>query len=414
MTAIPYVIRKQSSLAIGSTITSATQGSVLFVGASGVLAQDNSNLFWDDSANKFTVSLVGVSGNSAASVPAESLTGNWFTGGSATTTKPHFLIEPTGATSTGWGTSGTGLGVNAASGFAGNLVDLQLNGTRVASATWSGVVKLNPSSSDIGEIATNGALQIYPNAFVGTEHVKLGRITYSGVNSCIIETAFGSTHCYIWADASSSNVGIGNNRHPEAAGNTAGADLVLDTASARFRIGTGAAEYTPLTVSSATQATLTSCPTSSVIGAAVRGVASQSAVLLQLQGRSSTTDGREQADFDTAWADSTDATRKARFVLRAWDTAAREVMRGEASGTAPMVGFLGANAVVRPTALTTQLTTVTHTAPTPDYAIQDLVNVAPFGFVTKDEGNTVLSVIANLQARVAELETKLQALGLLT
>jgi hypothetical protein len=143
-------------------------------------------------------------------------------------------------------------------------------------------------------------------------------------------------------------------------------------------------------------------------------VASQSAVLLQLQGRSSTTDGREQADFDTAWADSTDATRKARFVLRAWDTAAREVMRGEASGTAPMVGFLGANAVVRPTALTTQLTTVTHTAPTPDYAIQDLVNVAPFGFVTKDEGNTVLSVIANLQARVAELETKLQALGLLT
>jgi hypothetical protein len=64
-------------------------------------------------------------------------------------------------------------------------------------------------------------------------------------------------------------------------------------------------------------------------------------------------------------------------------------------------------------ALTSQLTTLTHTAPTPDYAIQDLVNSGCYGFVTKDEGNTVLSVIANLQTRVSELETRLQAHGLL-
>ena len=65
-------------------------------------------------------------------------------------------------------------------------------------------------------------------------------------------------------------------------------------------------------------------------------------------------------------------------------------------------------------ALTTQLTTITSTAPgTPDYAIQDLVNTSAFGFVTKDEGNTVLAVIANLQARVAELESRLQALDLI-
>ena len=37
-------------------------------------------------------------------------------------------------------------------------------------------------------------------------------------------------------------------------------------------------------------------------------------------------------------------------ILRAYDSvAAREVLRGEASGTAPMVGFLGAAAVTRPT-----------------------------------------------------------------
>jgi hypothetical protein len=66
---------------------------------------------------------------SLASSPAKVFTGTWFTGGTSTTTKPHFLIEPSGATSTAWSTSGTGLGVNAASGFAGRLLDLQVNGT---------------------------------------------------------------------------------------------------------------------------------------------------------------------------------------------------------------------------------------------------------------------------------------------
>jgi hypothetical protein len=65
-------------------------------------------------------------------------------------------------------------------------------------------------------------------------------------------------------------------------------------------------------------------------------------------------------------------------------------------------------------ALTTQLTSITSTAPgTPDYAIQDLINSSAWGFATKDEGNTVLSVIANLQTRVAQLESRLTALGLI-
>jgi len=39
-------------------------------------------------------------------------------------------------------------------------------------------------------------------------------------------------------------------------------------------------------------------------------------------------------------------------------------------------------------------TALTHTAPgTPDYAIQDLINSSAYGFVTKDEGNTVLKVL---------------------
>jgi len=54
------------------------------------------------------------------------------------------------------------------------------------------------------------------------------------------------------------------------------------------------------------------------------------------------------------------------------------------------------------------LTALTHTAPgTPDYAIQDLINSNAYGFVSKDEGNTVLSVVKNLQTRVANLEARL-------
>jgi hypothetical protein len=84
--------------------------------------------------------------NGAASAPPGTFTGTWFTGGTATTTKPQVLIEPAGTTSTAWSTSGTGLGVNAASGFAGNLLDLQLNGTSRAIVTGAGNVGIGTTS----------------------------------------------------------------------------------------------------------------------------------------------------------------------------------------------------------------------------------------------------------------------------
>lgn len=53
------------------------------------------------------------------------------------------------------------------------------------------------------------------------------------------------------------------------------------------------------------------------------------------------------------------------------------------------------------------LTTITHTAPgTPDYAIANITSITPFGFSTQDEGNTILSVIKNLQQRVLDLEQR--------
>ena len=94
-----------------------------------------------------TLSLAG-----AADTPPLKLTGTWFSGGTSTTTKPQFLIEPTGTTSTAWSTSGTGLGVNAPSGFTGNLLDLQVNGTSLARFSSTGALSVplgNPAQGAI-------------------------------------------------------------------------------------------------------------------------------------------------------------------------------------------------------------------------------------------------------------------------
>ena len=103
--------------------------------------------------------------NGAASAPPGAFTGTWFTGGTATTTKPQVLIEPAGTTSTNWSTAGTGLGVNAPSGFTGNLLDLQQNGTSRFVVTGSGTPNFICTTAYIGlgstrrlEITSSGAV----------------------------------------------------------------------------------------------------------------------------------------------------------------------------------------------------------------------------------------------------------------
>lgn len=77
-----------------------------------------------------------------------------------------------------------------------------------------------------------------------------------------------------------------------------------------------------------------------------------------VQGESSTTVDQSMFDYTTTWATATHASRKARTILNSWDTAARECIRLEASGTAAMLGFFGVAAVVRPSAYTpTNVTT---------------------------------------------------------
>lgn len=87
-----------------------------------------------------TTGRITSSANGAASTPAATLTGTWFSGGTSATTKPQLLIEPAGTTSTGWNTNGSAIGVNAASGFLGLLTDLKVNNSTLFSVNYQGVV----------------------------------------------------------------------------------------------------------------------------------------------------------------------------------------------------------------------------------------------------------------------------------
>lgn len=64
---------------------------------------------------------------------------------------------------------------------------------------------------------------------------------------------------------------------------------------------------------------------------------------------SSTNTDRQALIIRSTWATATDASRKARTDFFTFDTSARLALRLEGSGSAAMIGFLGASAVARPT-----------------------------------------------------------------
>jgi hypothetical protein len=93
------------------------------------------------SSAQFTVGSTGltkITGASLASTPAFWTSGAWLVTGTGSSCKPHVTIE--GVAGTAWSTVGTGLGINAASGFTGNLIDAQLNNAARFSVDSAGVL----------------------------------------------------------------------------------------------------------------------------------------------------------------------------------------------------------------------------------------------------------------------------------
>lgn len=109
-------------------------GSIIFqtapAGSTGTAVNAPVTALTIDSTGRVTV-VAGItnSGNGAASVSNSLWNGTVFTGGSTTTNFPAMFVQPSGTTAvTSWSTSGTGLGMNLASGFAGNFLDFHVAG----------------------------------------------------------------------------------------------------------------------------------------------------------------------------------------------------------------------------------------------------------------------------------------------
>jgi hypothetical protein len=133
--------------ATGTVALIAGGGGQVVVSRGGLYEAINGATFNENGEFVLSSSRINISTNGSlfdtqsSSGPTLRLTGTWIgAGGTATTTKPQLLVEPTTATSTGWSTLGTGLGINAASGFTGRLIDLQTNGTSRFSVSGTGVV----------------------------------------------------------------------------------------------------------------------------------------------------------------------------------------------------------------------------------------------------------------------------------
>lgn len=203
---------------------------------------------------------------SSGAGPGLKVTGTWVTGGSFTTTKPHVLIETAGATSNNWTTAGTGLGINAASGFTGNLIDAQLTGAskfsvdRTGSAIFAGSVTATTITFTSGNLVLpTAALFYWTNRTVVSSPVDATIRFENQAQNQTVNLTIPSNNTWQFGPA--------NNVTPagqtvQAQGSRAGTDTNVGGASITFDAGTGtgtgtiatAALRSPVAVASGTGA----------------------------------------------------------------------------------------------------------------------------------------------------------------
>lgn len=130
-------------------------------------------------SNTSAVRLIG-SVNGASGAPALALTGTWL----ANANTAMDLIQATGTTAFVGSSNGTGLGINAVTGFTGNLLDLQLAGVSKMSATQLGILTIGGLLSN-GDIKAPNSGFIYWQTFTAMQSTSNGTltITNSAVNS---------------------------------------------------------------------------------------------------------------------------------------------------------------------------------------------------------------------------------------
>ena len=123
---------------------------------------------------------------------------------------------------------------------------------------------------------------------------------------------------------------------------------------------------------------------------------------------SSTTNDQSAASWGALWATATHASRKAQIVGSVYDTAAREWIRGEASGTAAMIGFLGAAAVVQQTSGADLTNNVTSGGT--DNTIANFTDLTTYA----NDAATIRNDIYQLARKLKQVNDALRLYGLLT
>lgn len=205
----------------GTNLTTGTSGGVLAFTASGViassaaLAANGVVLGGGAGATPFTTSGITTDGSGAltltgalttsfagaASAPAVSITGAPYAAGTGTTTFPLVYIN-SGTAPTTFSTAGTVFGINSPSGFAGNLIDIKLNGAATSSMTLSSSSALAVSGNmTVGTSGgyffsgrsktlspADGVFQPTNNAGTSLTRLDLGLNTSSGPAFCVSGT----------------------------------------------------------------------------------------------------------------------------------------------------------------------------------------------------------------------------------
>jgi len=357
-TGMKWAAAGAGTMAIGGTVTGATTGSVLFVAAGPVLAQDNTGLFFDPSTD-----MLGIG-----------------------TASPLYSIDIQS-------TDSQLLGIEADSNFA----RFQFTSYRNNAGT---------HCLFVGKAARD--TKASPSHLLDDDSIFSIRAGSQVINS-------NSGTIDILADGG------------HGAGSTPGKILFRTTPSGATIqvtrmvikqdgfVGIGTEGFTPdrllhveqeRSVTNAVSRVFRITSTSSGTPAAGIGVG------MEFEAETSASNNEVLARIDVEAVDVTSTSEDGSMFFTqmvAGSTTLVESLRLEGNS----ISFYGATPVAQASALTTQDTSITHTAPgTPDFAIQDLIDSgagSAFGFATKDEGNTVLQVILNLQTRVAELEAALDA-----
>jgi hypothetical protein len=228
------------SMSIGDSITSATAGSVLFAGTSGVLAQKNANFFWDNTNNRLgigttapatglqvngqiTINTTGIAGQSAfisTNKPAISSGNNIFIGNG--------------------GSALTAAGSTQASGLTGVGFQCLQNNTIGESATAVGFQSMTSNTTGNNNSAF-GVGAMYSNT-TGQQNTALGFKTLNANISGNYNVAIGN-EALRGGTANSENVMIGwRNGYVTTTGayNTGvGSNALLGITSGQLNVGFG-------------------------------------------------------------------------------------------------------------------------------------------------------------------------------